>query len=146
MRQIRFSKRHRPAAELDPLPLDPRDPDMVRAKELARRQSRTGEQPGLRRGLAAAFGFAIAACLIAALAPRYCAAAGMSTANRPVPPDRPARAPQLIRPRLHSAADGAEASQPASTPSASSGESARRCRRALGMVPLQSRRAVDGTS
>jgi hypothetical protein len=47
----------------------------------------------------------------------------MSTANRPVPPDRPARAPQLIRPRLHSAADGAEASQPASTPSASSGES-----------------------
>jgi hypothetical protein len=105
MRQIRFSKRHRPVAELDPLPLDPRDPDIVRANELARRQSRTGEEPGLRPGLAAAFGFAISA-----LAPRYCAAAGMSTANRPVPPDCPARAPQLIRPRLHSAADGAEAS------------------------------------
>jgi hypothetical protein len=44
MRQIRIRKRHRPAAELDPLPLDPRDPDIVRAKELARRQSRTGEQ------------------------------------------------------------------------------------------------------
>jgi hypothetical protein len=29
VRQIRFSKRHRPAAELDPLPLDPRDPDIV---------------------------------------------------------------------------------------------------------------------
>jgi hypothetical protein len=55
-----LGKRHRPAAELDPLPLDPRDPDLVRAKELARRQSRTGEQPGLRPGLAAAFGFAIA--------------------------------------------------------------------------------------
>ena len=34
-----------------------RDPDLVRAKELARRQSRTGEQPGLRPGLATAFGF-----------------------------------------------------------------------------------------
>ena len=43
MRQIRISKRHRLAAELDPLPLDPRDPDIVRAKERARRQSRTGE-------------------------------------------------------------------------------------------------------
>jgi hypothetical protein len=50
MRQIRFSKRHRPAAELDPLPLDPlppdpRDPDIVRAKELARRQSRPANSP-----------------------------------------------------------------------------------------------------
>jgi hypothetical protein len=38
MRQTRISKRHRLAAELDPLPLDPRDSDIVRAKELARRQ------------------------------------------------------------------------------------------------------------
>jgi hypothetical protein len=44
MKQIRISKRHRPAAELDPLPLDPRDPDIVRAKELARRRSWTGGQ------------------------------------------------------------------------------------------------------
>ena len=40
MKQIRVSKRPRPAAEMDPLPLDPRDPDIVRAKELARRRSR----------------------------------------------------------------------------------------------------------
>ncbi|MBO0815559.1 MAG: hypothetical protein J2P30_10525 [Actinobacteria bacterium] len=50
MRQIGISKRHRLAAELDPLPLDPRDPDIVRAKERARRQSRTGEQPPMRMG------------------------------------------------------------------------------------------------
>jgi hypothetical protein len=40
MRQIRVSKRHRPGAwrldQRDPLPLDPRDPDIVRAKEPAR--------------------------------------------------------------------------------------------------------------
>jgi hypothetical protein len=47
MRQIRISKRSRPAARRrdllaqDPLPLDPRDPDIVRAKELARRRSRS---------------------------------------------------------------------------------------------------------
>ena len=40
MKQIRISKRPRPAADLDPLPLDPRDLDIVRAKELARRRSR----------------------------------------------------------------------------------------------------------
>jgi hypothetical protein len=50
MRQIRVSKRHRPGARRldllspDPLPLDPRDPDIVRAKELARRRTR-GERP-----------------------------------------------------------------------------------------------------
>ena len=41
MKQIRVSKRPRPAAELDPLPLDPRDPDIVRAKELDRRRARS---------------------------------------------------------------------------------------------------------
>jgi hypothetical protein len=45
VKQIRISKRPRPAAELDPLPLDPRDPDIVRAKEVARRVS---ENPHLR--------------------------------------------------------------------------------------------------
>ena len=41
MKQLRITKRHRPDGwRLDPLPLDPRDPDIVRAKELARR-SRT---------------------------------------------------------------------------------------------------------
>lgn len=41
MRQVRIS-RHRRRADrpAQPLPLDPRDPDIVRAKELARRQSR----------------------------------------------------------------------------------------------------------
>jgi hypothetical protein len=39
MRQMRISKRHRPEGVRldDPLPLDPRDPDIVRAKELDRR-------------------------------------------------------------------------------------------------------------
>ena len=38
MRQIRITRRHRPDDwRLDLLPLDPRDPDIVRAKELARR-------------------------------------------------------------------------------------------------------------
>jgi hypothetical protein len=41
MRQIRVSKQHRPGAwrldQQEPLPLDPRDPDIVRAKQLARR-------------------------------------------------------------------------------------------------------------
>ena len=47
MRQIRISKRSRPAARRrdllaqDPLPLDPRDPDIVRAKALARRRARS---------------------------------------------------------------------------------------------------------
>jgi len=38
MRKIRISKRHDPAQRrLEPLPLDPRDRDIVRAKRLARR-------------------------------------------------------------------------------------------------------------
>jgi len=38
MRQIRTIKKRRPEDwRLEPLPLDPRDPDIVRAKELARR-------------------------------------------------------------------------------------------------------------
>ena len=47
MRQIRISKRSRPAARRrdlltqDSLPLDPRDPDIVRSKELARRRARS---------------------------------------------------------------------------------------------------------
>jgi hypothetical protein len=53
MRQVQLSKRHRPAASRldllsrEPLPLDPRDPDIVRAKELARRGTR-GERPARR--------------------------------------------------------------------------------------------------
>jgi hypothetical protein len=53
MRQIQVSKRHRPGAwrldQRDPLPLDPRDPDIVRAKELARRGT-SGERPARRTG------------------------------------------------------------------------------------------------
>jgi hypothetical protein len=38
MRQIRVTKRPRSQSwRLEPLPLDPRDPDIVRAKELDRR-------------------------------------------------------------------------------------------------------------
>lgn len=38
MRQIRVSKQPRSARPApEPLPLDPRDPDIVRAKQLARR-------------------------------------------------------------------------------------------------------------
>lgn len=41
MRQVRISKRRRPPGwPAEPLPLDPRDPDIVRAKQLARSQSR----------------------------------------------------------------------------------------------------------
>ena len=55
MRQIRVSKRNRPGAwrldQQEPLPLDPRDPDIVRAKELARRTGARGRsaQGGSRR-------------------------------------------------------------------------------------------------
>jgi hypothetical protein len=55
MRQIRVSKRHRPGAwrldQQEPLPLDPRDPDIVRAKEAARRADARGRsaQGGSRR-------------------------------------------------------------------------------------------------
>jgi hypothetical protein len=45
MRQIRISRRQRSATSwLEPLPADPRDPDIVRAKQLARRGSRV-ERP-----------------------------------------------------------------------------------------------------
>jgi hypothetical protein len=38
MKQLRITKRHHPDGwRLEPLPLDPRDPDIVRAKELDRR-------------------------------------------------------------------------------------------------------------
>ena len=38
MTQIRITRRRRPDDwRLEPLPLDPRDPDIVRAQELARR-------------------------------------------------------------------------------------------------------------
>jgi len=50
MTQIRITKRRRPDdMRLEPLPLDPRDPDIVRAKELARR-ARTGTPPPGRTG------------------------------------------------------------------------------------------------
>jgi hypothetical protein len=40
MRQVRVTKRPRPRSwQQEPLPLDPRDPDIVRAKELARREN-----------------------------------------------------------------------------------------------------------
>ena len=47
MTQIRITKRRRPADwRLEPLPLDPRDPDIVRAKQLARRAGNRTLQPG----------------------------------------------------------------------------------------------------
>lgn len=49
MKQIRASKRHRPAGgrlEVEPLPDDPRDPDLVRAKELSRRSRAAAARPG----------------------------------------------------------------------------------------------------
>ena len=58
MRQIRVSKRHRPGAwrldqlSQEPLPLDPRDPDIVRAKELARRVTRAQSAQRASRRLA----------------------------------------------------------------------------------------------
>ena len=46
MTQIRITRRRRPDDwRLEPLPLDPRDPDIVRAKEIARR-ARAGTPPG----------------------------------------------------------------------------------------------------
>jgi len=46
MRQIRVSKRQRPASgRLEPLPPDARDPDIVRAKQLARRARPGQRQP-----------------------------------------------------------------------------------------------------
>lgn len=50
MRQLRITKRHRPEDwRLESLPLDPRDPDIVRAKELARRSSAVTSRPGRAR-------------------------------------------------------------------------------------------------
>ena len=47
MKQIRISKQHRPARKWqEPLPLELRDPDVVRAKQLARR---TGSQSERQR-------------------------------------------------------------------------------------------------
>ena len=51
MTQIRITKRRRPddcrlELELEPLPLDPRDPDIVRAKEIARRAHTGSLRPG----------------------------------------------------------------------------------------------------
>jgi hypothetical protein len=46
MRQIRINKRQRPARLwLEPLPLDARDPDIARAKQLARRARRPQRRP-----------------------------------------------------------------------------------------------------
>ena len=45
MKQIQAGKRHRPNAWwLDPLPTDPRDPDVVRVKQLARRSRITPQR------------------------------------------------------------------------------------------------------
>jgi hypothetical protein len=47
MKQLRITKRHRPDGwRLEPLPLDARDPDIVRAKELARRSRAVDSRPG----------------------------------------------------------------------------------------------------
>ncbi len=46
MKQLRITKRHRQADwRQEPLPLDPRDPDIVRAKELARRSRTVASRP-----------------------------------------------------------------------------------------------------
>ena len=50
MKQLRITKRHRPDDwRLEPLPLDPRDPDIVRAKELTRRSRAVASRPGRAR-------------------------------------------------------------------------------------------------
>jgi len=50
MKQIRMTRRRRPDDwRLEPLPLDPRDPDIVRAKELARRAHAGASRPGRAR-------------------------------------------------------------------------------------------------
>ena len=47
MKQLRITKQRRPDDwGLEPLPLDPRDPDIVRAKELARRSRAVASRPG----------------------------------------------------------------------------------------------------
>jgi hypothetical protein len=50
MKQLRITKRHRPDDwRQEPLPLDPRDPDIVRAKELARRSRVVASRPARAR-------------------------------------------------------------------------------------------------
>jgi hypothetical protein len=50
MTQIRMTKRRRANDwRLEPLPLDPRDPDIVHAKELARRAPAGALRPGRAR-------------------------------------------------------------------------------------------------
>jgi hypothetical protein len=45
VKQIRISKQHRPARKwLEPLPQELRDPDVVRAKQLARRAGSRAER------------------------------------------------------------------------------------------------------
>jgi len=49
MNKIRISKRHRPASwRPEPLPADPRDRDIVRAKQLAGRSRPPGGAPHAR--------------------------------------------------------------------------------------------------
>ena len=52
MKQIRINRQHRPAREwLEPLPPEARDPDVVRAKQLARRaNARSQRQRQPRHG------------------------------------------------------------------------------------------------
>jgi hypothetical protein len=45
MRQVQISKRHPPPAWTEPLPPDARDPDIVHAKQLARRASPAQRRP-----------------------------------------------------------------------------------------------------
>jgi len=50
MKQLRITRRHRADDwRPDPLPLDPRDPDIVRAKELARRSGAVRSRPARAR-------------------------------------------------------------------------------------------------
>jgi hypothetical protein len=47
MKQIRITKQDRPARKwLEPLPLELRDPDVVRAKQLARRADSRSQRTG----------------------------------------------------------------------------------------------------
>jgi hypothetical protein len=49
MKKLRISKRHRPASwPLEPLPPDPRDRDIMRAKQLAGRSRPPGAAPRAR--------------------------------------------------------------------------------------------------
>lgn len=49
MKKIRISKRHRPASwRLEPLPADPRDRDIIRAKQLTGHSRPPGAAPRTR--------------------------------------------------------------------------------------------------